>query len=239
MFFVYLFVSALLTSLISGVIGMAGGSILLVLLAFILNPMEIIPLHGVTQLSSNFTRAYILRDKINRPKLMFFGSGAILGGILSSFVIQQFSSPKFFYLGIFAVIMMMLFKPKKLKIHLKDRSFSILGLIIGALAPFTGATGPMIAPFIFDSEGEKEKVVATKAAFQCVTHVMKIPIFISLSFRYQDYLPHMALLVCATIMGTKIGTNLLKKTSNQVFNKLFKVLLFGAGIKLLFKFSTI
>ena len=63
--FAVLAVSVLVTSFISGILGMAGGMILMgILLA--MQPVAVaMMLHGITQLASNAWRAILWRDKVD------------------------------------------------------------------------------------------------------------------------------------------------------------------------------
>lgn len=53
-----LLVTSFLTSLISGALGIGGGALLLTVLATLLPPAALIPVHGVIQLGSNVGRFF-------------------------------------------------------------------------------------------------------------------------------------------------------------------------------------
>src|SRR3990172_9116728 len=57
--------TALATSVVSGMLGLAGGIILLSVLLLFLEPLVAIPLHGVIQLVSNSSRAWIQRRHVH------------------------------------------------------------------------------------------------------------------------------------------------------------------------------
>ena len=59
-------VAALLTSILSAIVGMAGGITLLSVMLLFLEPLAAIPLHGVVQLVSNSSRALIQRKHVER-----------------------------------------------------------------------------------------------------------------------------------------------------------------------------
>ena len=56
-FWTLLFGVTIVTSIISGVLGMAGGLVLLAALLVRLDPVVAIPVHGIVQLASNGSRA--------------------------------------------------------------------------------------------------------------------------------------------------------------------------------------
>ncbi len=55
---------AVLTSVVSGVMGMAGGMLLLAVMLLRLEPAVAIPVHGIVQLVSNGSRAFFLRKHV-------------------------------------------------------------------------------------------------------------------------------------------------------------------------------
>ena len=57
-----LFIVAMLTSILSGVIGMGGGILLFSCMTLFLTLDVIVPVHGVVQLSSNSSRVWMLRQ---------------------------------------------------------------------------------------------------------------------------------------------------------------------------------
>ncbi|MDH3212584.1 MAG: hypothetical protein OEM05_08875, partial [Myxococcales bacterium] len=58
--------AALATSVLSAIVGMAGGITLLSVMLLFLEPLVAIPLHGVIQLVSNATRTAIQRRHVDR-----------------------------------------------------------------------------------------------------------------------------------------------------------------------------
>src|SRR5688572_20076871 len=86
-FLVILAVSALLTSFISGILGMAGGMILMgILLAMMPLPAAMM-LHGITQLASNGWRALLWRASVEWRVLRGYCLGALVA--LAFFAVVQ------------------------------------------------------------------------------------------------------------------------------------------------------
>ena len=69
--------AALVTSVISAVFGMAGGMILMGFYAAPLPVQVAMVLHGVTQLFANGFRAFLLRERIFAPGLVWYGVGSL------------------------------------------------------------------------------------------------------------------------------------------------------------------
>ena len=60
-----LFTAALATSILSAIVGMAGGITLLAVMLLFLEPLVAIPLHGVVQLVSNGSRTWFQRHHVS------------------------------------------------------------------------------------------------------------------------------------------------------------------------------
>ena len=58
-------VAALFGSAIAAIAGLGGGILLMAVLLQFLDPLEVVPIHGVIQLASNSSRAVILRDDVD------------------------------------------------------------------------------------------------------------------------------------------------------------------------------
>ena len=58
--------AAFATSILSAIIGMAGGIVLLSVMLLFMEPLEAIPLHGAVQLVSNGSRTWIQRTHVER-----------------------------------------------------------------------------------------------------------------------------------------------------------------------------
>lgn len=232
----FLAISVILTAVISGVVGMAGGVTLLSLMTFFLKFEVIVPLHGIVQLSSNFSRFLFLKKFIHKKIILFFFVGAPLGVIGAYTVMTKLPSQKIVLIPMACLIFYTLFKPKKLPtLVIPFWGFAILGVLTGFLAPLMGATGPLLAPFFLRPDLTKEEIVATKAATQMFTHLLKIPLFLKLAFPYQEYaLPLIIMVICAAV-GTKLGVRLLGKVSEDLFKKIYQFALLIAGIRILTK----
>jgi len=218
-----LFISAIISSTISGVIGMGGGVLLLSLMTFFFPYQVIIPLHGVAQLASNGMRSFYLKEHIIWSCFKPFIMGVPLGVAISYGLLSKVKSPHYFYLILAIFIIYVIFKPKKLpEIKLKSKGWFFLGIASGIQGPLLGATGPLIAPFFRRSDISKEKIVATKSALQIVTHLIKIPLFLSLSFNYAQYSLSLLILIFGVFLGTSLGVRYLKMISEQLFVLLFK-----------------
>jgi uncharacterized membrane protein YfcA len=230
-----LIILTIITSSISGVIGMGGGVLLLSLMTFVLPYQVIIPIHGATQLVSNSSRTYFLRQHINYKFIGYYILGAVVGVILATLWLKQFDLKQWPKIMIAILIFYTVLKPKKMpQLIIPNPLWIGVGAISGALSLLVGATGPFLAAFFVRDDLDKKEIVATKAFMQLFSHFLKIPAFLYLAFPYQDHLPTIIGMAIAAIIGTKLGVHLLHRINENVFRMIFKVVLFFSGVRILY-----
>lgn len=228
--------ATLLTSILSGVIGMGGGVVLLALMTLVLPLRVIVPIHGMIQLVSNLSRASLLAPYIHRHLVLWFALGLPFGAIPAIVVLKSVESEKPFLVLIVCLIGYAVFKPRSLpQLKLPIWGFWGLGAAVGFLSPLVGATGPFLAPFFLRDDFTKEEIVASKAAVQILGHLLKIPVFLHLGFDYVTYAVPIALMSLAALIGSKIGIEALKRISADAFKLLFKCALGVAALRLTYK----
>lgn len=234
--YAFLALVSVTTSIISALVGMAGGTVLLAVLTVVLPWSVVIPVHGLVQLVSNFSRAFILRKHVHRRIFSYFLMGAPFGALLSVLLVQYVGVNELPFILMISLIMYTVFKPKKLPaIKLQFWQFSILGFVSAFLGLLIGATGPLLAVFFLRDDLNKEEIVATTSSIQILTHSLKIPAFLYLGFDYATYWPLIALMLIGAVVGTEIGVKVLSKMNTQMFTTVYKVALFFIAIHLLLK----
>ncbi|GAB4019106.1 MAG: hypothetical protein Fur0010_20750 [Bdellovibrio sp.] len=157
--------------------------------------------------------------------------GIPIGTLIAVLILKKLESELLISLGIVALIFYTVFKPRSLP-HLKIPTWSyvILGILLGILGPFIGATGPLLGPFVFREDLSKEEIIATQASIQTVGHFMKIPAFLSLGFNFSEHWILLIAMSASAIIGTRLGVHLLSKIPEKPFRIVFKgAMLFSAA----------
>jgi len=215
--------AALITATISGFLGMGGGMVLLAIMTLLIPSQMVVPIHGVVQMASNGTRTLIFLRHVRWRVFAIYVVPATIGLIAAT---QVWSGDKLSWfkpaIGLFilAFLIYRRYSPKLRNPPLWI--YAPLGLFVGFLTIFVGATGPFLAPFFLREDFEKENVIATKAVCQMWLHMAKIPAFLTLGFDYAAHWPLLAGLVVAVIVGTALGKRLLGKMSERFFLVLFQ-----------------
>lgn len=237
---IILFIASILTAVISAIIGMGGGVLLLSIMTFFLNANSLIPIHGVVQLISNSTRVFYLKDHVKWDYFKYFIIGLPVGAAVSTLLLKNIFQKEYIYLLLSFIIFYAVFKPKKLpEFKVPKKYWVLIGLLTGFMAILVGAVGPMLAIFFIRDDFEKEEIVSSKAMMQLSAHLIKIPAFLYLDFDYMGSIVLISIMGVGVIIGTKVGVNILKKVDKDLFKKLFKSVLFIAGIRIFYKFISL
>ena len=212
---------SLVTSFISGILGMAGGMILMgVLLALLPLPAAMM-LHGISQLTANGWRAFMLKGSIDWRVVRGYSGGAALA--LLAFTLLQFVASKpvaLILMGLTPFVGLALPERFHLNVERRGQSFAC-GLVNTAIALVAGISGPILDLFFIRSKMGRHAVVATKATVQSLSHLMKIGYFggiLAVSGTSVDPLLAATMVVLA-VVGTSLSKRVLERISDAAFRR--------------------
>lgn len=230
-----LILTAVVASTISGIIGMGGGILLLAVMASLLDPVSVVPIHGVVQLVSNSTRSLRLLQHVLWSIFLLYvpalGAGAFIGIRLYAGADAPWFRPA---IGAFVLAFLLWNRVKPKRLLLPRWIFLPAGFVGGILTVVVGATGPFLAAFFLRDDLDRRQVVATKAAIQTAGHVVKIPAFLSIGFDYGASWWITFPLAACVVLGTFLGTSVLGRLDDRSFRVGFQVVLFLLALRLLF-----
>lgn len=213
--------STLVTAFISGILGMAGGMILMgVLLAFLPLPAAMM-LHGISQLASNGGRAFMLRNEVDWRVFRGYVVGAALAlGLFAATSIVVGKAAALIAMGLtpFAALLL----PEKLHLNVERRGHSALcGFVCLALNLVAGIAGPILDAFFVRSKMSRHAVVATKALTQTVSHLVKIVYFGGvIAVQGGEVSPWLIpTMVLLAFLGTSLSRPVLERMSDASFRQ--------------------
>ncbi len=221
LFLYILLPSILVTSFISGIFGMAGGMIMMGIIAWFMPISAAMVLHGFVQMVSNGWRAFLHRQHIQFQIIKYYLCGLALA--LSFFMMLQLTVDKglfFIFLGVMPFLQYLLPKNMDLNIERPWHSFSA-GAIFTSFQLLSGTSGPIVDLYFIKTSFNRHQIVATKALTQAIGHIVKIfyfGVFLGLqgdSLALSIYL--MALI--AAIAGTTISSFVLHRMTDNQFRK--------------------
>jgi uncharacterized membrane protein YfcA len=223
------------TSVVSGVMGLAGGMLLLAALLQSLDPIVAIPVHGVVQLVSNASRAWFQRRHVRWDAVWRFAWPLLPAGAAGLHLLGSVP-PDAGRLAIGAFVLVATWAPDWLRFAARAgdprRALGWGGVLVGFASTSVGATGPLLAPFILALGLGAQPTVATQAACQIFQHLSKLALFGASGFDFGRYALPLVGLCAGSIVGSAIGAQLLDRVPEQMFRRVVRILLSVLALEL-------
>jgi len=221
-----------LTSTVAGVVGIGGGMMLIAILPSFLPLNALIPVHGLTQMSSNFSRAVFGYKDVKLEVIPKFLLGSLLGIALFASILY-FISLDYVPLFIGVYILLSLWSKKFNEKIKRYESYFLAGFFQTGLSIVVGATGPLTMTLLLKDYHDKNIVVATGAALMSITHTFKVFAFMFFGFVFFDYIGILVAMIIGAVIGSWTGTKLRDKIDGKKFIMFLKVLLSILAIKII------
>jgi uncharacterized membrane protein YfcA len=230
--FILFTVLACFTATFGVVAGLGGGVLLIGIMATVFPPVALVPVHGVVQAGSNITRTIIAHRLVMKQAIIPFAIGAVIGSAIGGKIVV--SIPVALMQAILGVFMLYVcFSPKITAGMPTQKRFFALGAVGAFISMFIGATGTILAPWVRGVSDDRRIFVATHSCIMMFIHGLKVIVFVVLGFEFFAYLPLMATMVTAGFLGNWIGFKLLNVMEEQLFRRVFQVVLVLLSLRLL------
>ena len=204
-------VSAFATSVLSGIVGMAGGMVLMFVLISLLPVSSAMILHAATQLTANGSRAFMLRNHILWSLLPRYLLGAATAiGIATYLVLIPDPAWVLLLIGLFAWLGQWSKSLQGLNIT-KPLTTVICGFLVTFAQLIAGAAGPLLDVFYLNSGLGRQSVVANKALTQTIGHTLRIVYYGLLIHVQSELAGGFSLVIVAAITGTRTGVRILAR----------------------------
>lgn len=231
-FFILCLVS-FLGSLIAGALGLGGGVLVLATMANLLVPTALIPIHGVVQLGSNFSRAIMSW----RQTLFAIVPPFLLGTVIGAAAGAQFivALPKSLLQIIIAIfILSSTWLPNLQSKSASKIKFFFVGIITTIVTMFVGGTGVLVGAFVAPACPERHQFVSTHSVVMTIQHGLKIVTFVLLGFAFGPFIPLLIGLVTFSFVGSFAGRLLLNRLPEPIFRVALKLTLTVLALQLLY-----
>lgn len=226
MLFAGITAAVFLTAILSGVLGMAGGMVLMAVLVLSMSVANAMILHGVVQATSNGSRAWFLRQHILWRILPTYlvGAGSAVG-VFTALVLVPDPAVVLILVGLFPWAARLTKRLQGLDIT-QPFTTVVCGFLVTAAQLLAGASGPLLDTFYVRAPLTRQQIVASKAITQTIGHVLKIVYYGAIVTVTVD-LPLWLFVVCvlAAIAGTRIGTWLLMRWNDTAFTRVSQTII--------------
>ena len=221
--------ASLVTSFISAAFGIGGGFTLIALLALLLPPAALIPVHGIVQLGSNAGRVGIMLKQVVWRPVMPFVIGTVTGAGLGAMVVVQLPPWAVqLALGIFIIWAVFAKLPP-----IQQRYILLGGVVSSFLTMFFGATGNFIAAMVKTMNLDPVPHVATHSLMMTFQHLAKVLIFGLIGFQFGPYMILIIGMLISGFIGTIIGSRFLTKAGGRYFKPVLNTILSLAAARLI------
>ncbi|MBB3184061.1 putative membrane protein YfcA [Halomonas fontilapidosi] len=212
---------SVLTSAFTAAVGVGGGVLMIMALAQVMPAAALIPVHGMVQLGSNVGRTALTWRHVDRITLAAFLPGVVLGALAAAWLLVRLPAGVL-ELCIAAFVLFTCWGPGLPKRALGRGGVLVAGAVTTLLSSLVGASGPMVAAFIKQSQVGRLAKVATFSACMLLQHLSKAFVFGVAGFVFHDWLALILVMVAAGFLGTWLGLRVLHRLSDHRFDSLFK-----------------
>ncbi|MEM1331882.1 MAG: sulfite exporter TauE/SafE family protein [Actinomycetota bacterium] len=236
MFIVTVAVAAVTTSILSAVAGLGGGVILLAVIAQFVAPTVAIPIQGAIQLASNSSRAWFLRDDVSWAPVGW-SSILLLPASLLGVAVAASLPDDTMRLVLACFVLVLAWRPSLLKWRSSESlprpALVAVGGVSGFVNTTVGASGPVASPFFKAATATHVAFVATAAVTQVFAHAAKLVAFTADGWNVSDHVGVIAVGIGGVVIGSRIGTRLVGRISEQRLGTLFRVVLTALAVRLI------
>lgn len=211
---------------------MGGGVLLIALMPGLVPAAAIIPLHALTQLASNASRAVFGWRDIDLKLIPAIALGAALGAWLGGEVYQRLDLTWLPAL-IGALILVFTWLPLPKLRGGGQFALLALGFYQTGLGMLAGATGPVGAAVLMRRHTGRDWLVVNTAVYMSLNHLLRVVAFTALGFSFAPWWPLIAGLVLAVIAGSWVGTRLRWFVPQLEFQRWFRILVSLLAVRMI------
>ena len=230
----FIIAAAFVTAAISGVFGMAGGLLLKGALALVLPVSATFVAHGLLQLVANGWRAILHRRHVAWRIVGLYALGAVVAAAVAGLItVVPTTATLFLFMGL---VPWLVWLPERW-VHLDARRPAqalLCGLSVTGVNLTAGVAGPFLDIFFVRTSLTRHQIVATKAATQVLSHLMKILVYGArlLAVHGRGLPPTwvFALAIPLSMLGTAAGGVILNRLSDVDFKRYLRLILSGIGL---------
>jgi uncharacterized membrane protein YfcA len=229
------FALAVVAGAVAGVSGFGIGSLLTPVLAVSIGTRLAVGVVAIPHLVATSLRLWMLRAAVNRQVLMTFGlasaAGGLVGGIAHAFVGSSVLSVVLGLLLVFAGLSELSGLARRLR--LEGRWAIAAGALSGLFGGLVGNQGGIRAAALLGFPLDREALVATATATALLVDAARVPVYLVTDGPgIGAMLPTALVMSVGVVVGTVLGTPVLRRLPEAWFRRMLAALLIVLGIAL-------
>ncbi|MFT6422667.1 MAG: putative membrane protein YfcA [Thalassolituus sp.] len=233
---IYLLVaSSFIGSVLTAALGVGGGAFLITMMAGVVPPLALIPLHGVVQMGSNASRALHSRKHLNISRFGYFMAGALVASLATFWLIGQIDVDLIPLMVAVFVLWLVWVPMPDFKLGTSPAGLLSGGILTTLASMLVGASGPLVSAWLGRTGHDKWQYTALFSTCMTAQHLLKIIVFGFAGFVFSEWLGLLALMLLAAYLGTRVGLKMLGKLPEAQFKTLFRWMLTLLSIRLIWQ----
>jgi uncharacterized membrane protein YfcA len=232
-----IFVSIVVTSFISGLLSLGGGTILMGVFVWIMPVALAMMLHGLTQFVSNGSRAVVYWKHIRWPLISGYVIGALaITGIFSLIAYVPDKAVVFLLCGTLPFANYVI--PKGYALDVTKRGQSVTcGFVNTGVMLTSGVSGPVLDVFFNKTDLTRFQIMGTKGLIQSLAHCLKVIYFggiilVTTGEFDMGILPWWVFVAAIFLSsgGNLLASKFVNKMSDQQFRKYAQYMTLAIGV---------
>ncbi|MFT4518997.1 MAG: putative membrane protein YfcA [Halioglobus sp.] len=202
---------------------MGGGILLIAVMPGLVPAAALLPIHAITQLTSNLSRSAFGWRVIDFAIIPAFALGAVAGAWLGAEVYQSLNMQWLpALIGVFILVLTWVKLPQVPGGG--QMSLVLLGFYQTGLGMLAGATGPVGAAVLLQRNSGRDWLVVNTALYMTLNHSFRVGAFLLLGFSFAPWWQLVVGMVIAGICGSWVGTRLRSRLPELNFKRIFQVM---------------
>lgn len=229
-----IFAVSLSAGIFSAAVGLGGGLLMLGLIPMFVPVSAVIPIQGVVNLTSNFSR-FLFGIKYAILKwLPAYFIGGLVGTALGYPLIGHLPEK---YLSIILAIFILLSVWTRIlkKIGALINNNYIISAFQGFLALFVGSVATLSIPLLMERKLNTKQVIVTSAMQMSILNVFRVAAFFIAGFQFSAYTNVLIPLILGSVAGSYIGGYLQKMIPEKIGATALKLITTALAMLLLYK----
>ena len=232
-----LLLASFLGSFLTAALGVGGGAFVLIVMASVLPPLALIPVHGMVQLGSNLNRAWLTRPHLRRDIAVPFTLGSLAAAIIAGLILLfalRLDDLDWVPPVIALFILWLCWGPMPALGLVSRPALTATGGFVTTLATMViGASGPLVSAWLGRALGDRLVYTACFAWCMSVQHTLKLMVFAALGFVFWPWLLFVLAMVLVGFLGTVVGLKALHRLPERWFRVAFRWVLTALALRVL------
>ena len=203
----------MLASALTATTGVGGGTLLLLIMVWVLHLTVAIPLHSAVQLFSNGSRAWLIRKHIRHKIVVPILIGGCFGAVIGAPLIFSKTVTNWLPVIFGALVLVVVWLPLPAISPLTSSKLLCFGFFINGIGSLISAIGPITASKLRTQMDNKLQTVTTLAAVVCGFGVARVFTYTANGFLWGQWLELLAEMLISGYFGTLLGMHWLNKLS--------------------------